>query len=206
MNLFVFTPISRIDCKCEFSIKTFFHFSILAFGLMDAEESHSEALRFFGNLIIIATKNFTLLGLMLIGSLYDRLHEDDLQLSPAIIFICFGIISGICIFQVLLQAVYYSNDFVFTKVWQFHHISFMILIIIADYFLLVQFWSWFHSTYIKYCCELHDCCSWMLHLFCSWFLCSSIYNGTPSSFEFNKSSFLSVIMKKSSKKLRRKWL
>ena len=118
MNLFVFTPISRIDCKCEFSIKTFFHFSILAFGLMDAEESHSEALRFFGNLIIIATKNFTLLGLMLIGSLYDRLHEDDLQLSPAIIFICFGIISGICIFQVLLQAVYYSNDFVFTKVWR----------------------------------------------------------------------------------------
>ena len=116
MNLFVFTPISRIDCKCEFLTKTFFHYSILAFGLMDAEESYSETLRFFGNLIIIATKNFTLLGLMLIGSLYDRLHEDDLQLSPAIIFICFGIISGICIFQVLLQAVYYSNDFVFTKV------------------------------------------------------------------------------------------
>ena len=89
---------------------------------MDAEESNSETFRFFGNLIIIATKNFTLLGLMLIGSLYDRLHEDDLQLSPAIIFICFGIISGICIFQVLLQAVYYSNDFVFTKVWQSYHI------------------------------------------------------------------------------------
>ena len=137
MNLFVFTPISRIDCKCEFLTKTFFHYSILAFGLMDAEESHSETLRFFGNLTIIATKNFTLLGLMLIGSLYDRLHEDDLQLSPAIIFICFGIISGICIFQVLLQAVYYSNDFVFTKVWQSRHISFMILIIMTYYFLLV---------------------------------------------------------------------
>ena len=62
---------------------------------------------------------------MLIGSLYDRLHEDDLQLSPAIILICFGIITGICIFQVLLQAVYYSNDFVFTKVWQSNHICIM---------------------------------------------------------------------------------
>ena len=125
MNLFVFTPISRIDCKCKFSKKFFFIDDILAFGLMDAEESHSEILRFFGNLIIIATKNFTLLGLMLIGSLYDRLHEDDLQLSPAIILICFGIITGICIFQVLLQAVYYSNDFVFTKVWQSNHICIM---------------------------------------------------------------------------------
>ena len=67
---------------------------------MEAEENHSEILRFFGNLLIIAMKNFTLLGLMLIGSLYDRLHEDDLQLSPTIIFICFGVITGICIFQV----------------------------------------------------------------------------------------------------------
>ena len=93
-----------------------FIFSFEAFGLMDAEDSHPEILRFFGNLIIIATKNFTILSLMLIGSLYDRLHEDDLQLSPSVILICFGIITGICIFQVLLQAVYYSNDFVFTKV------------------------------------------------------------------------------------------
>ena len=88
---------------------------------MDAEDSHPEILRFFGNLIIIATKNFTILSLMLIGSLYDRLHEDDLQLSPSVILICFGIITGICIFQVLLQAVYYSNDFVFTKVWNKLH-------------------------------------------------------------------------------------
>jgi len=58
----------------------------------------------------------TVKSLMLTGALYDRIHKNDLGLSPVIILAAYGVIFGIILIQIVLQNIYYSNDFILIKV------------------------------------------------------------------------------------------